>query len=101
MNSGARSRADAQRIADRMRFLRHEFQDAELQGVLELTPEQLGRFNEWSRATLAGLAEQFDVDTTVSQARISWGMRIASTLGGFAICAAVVLFFNRYWGYLD
>jgi uncharacterized membrane protein len=28
-------------------------------------------------------------------------MRIASTLGGIAICAAVVLFFARYWGYLD
>jgi hypothetical protein len=54
MNSGARSRAEAQRIADRIRFLRHEFQDAEFQAVLELTPEQLGRFNEWSRATLAG-----------------------------------------------
>jgi uncharacterized membrane protein len=28
-------------------------------------------------------------------------MRIASTLGGIAICAAVVLFFMRYWGDLD
>ena len=28
-------------------------------------------------------------------------MRIASTLGGIAICAAVVLFFMRYWGFLD
>jgi uncharacterized membrane protein len=28
-------------------------------------------------------------------------MRIASTLGGIAICTAVVLFFMRYWGFLD
>jgi uncharacterized membrane protein len=28
-------------------------------------------------------------------------MRIASTFGGLAICAAVILFFARYWGYLD
>jgi len=28
-------------------------------------------------------------------------MRIASTLGGLAICAAVALFFARYWGYLE
>jgi uncharacterized membrane protein len=27
-------------------------------------------------------------------------MRIASTLGALAICAAIVLFFMRYWGYL-
>lgn len=53
------------------------------------------------REELAELARQFDVDTSVSQKRVSWGMRIASTLGGIAICAAVVLFFIRYWGYLD
>jgi uncharacterized membrane protein len=82
-------------------MLRDEFQDAEVQDVLKLTPEQLGRFDEWSRSRLADLAQQFDVDTTISQARISWGMRIASTLGGLAFCAAVVLFFNRFWGYLD
>jgi hypothetical protein len=29
------------------------------------------------------------------------GMRIASTLGGIAICAAVVPLFMRYWGYFD
>jgi hypothetical protein len=28
-------------------------------------------------------------------------MRIASTLGAIAICTAVVLFFLRFWGYLD
>ena len=27
-------------------------------------------------------------------------MRIVSTLGGLAICAAVALFFTRFWGYL-
>jgi uncharacterized membrane protein len=101
MNRGTRSRADAQRTADRIRLLREEFQDAELQSVLELTPLQIARFEEWSRAALAGLAEQFDVDTTASEARISWGMKIASTLGGLAICAAMVLFFIRYWGYLE
>ncbi len=50
---------------------------------------------------LATLAQQFDVDTTVSQKRVSWGMRIASTLGGLAICAAVVLFFAALLGLPD
>jgi uncharacterized membrane protein len=52
-------------------------------------------------AQLAALADQFDVDTTASQKQVSWGMRIASTLGGLAISAAVVMFFTRYWGYFD
>jgi uncharacterized membrane protein len=80
--------------------LRQELATPELQQVLALTPDQRSRFDDWSRAQLAELAQQFDVDTSASQKRVSWGMRIASTLGGIAICAAVVLFFMRYWGYL-
>ena len=94
------SRTEAQQSADRIRLLRQELATPELQRVLDLSPEQQRRFDEWSRAQLAQLAERFDVDTSVSQKRASWGMRIASTLGGIAICAALVLFFVRYWGYL-
>ena len=91
----------AQESADRIRQLRQALSTPELHQVLALTPDQQNRFDEWSRARLTELAQQFDVDTSASQKRISWGMRIASTLGGIAICAAVVLFFARYWGYLD
>jgi uncharacterized membrane protein len=95
------SRVEAQQTADRIRALREQLQDPELQDVLALTPEQRSRFDTWSRAKLDELTRQYDVDTTVSQKHISWGMRIASTLGGLAICAALLLFFARYWGYLD
>jgi uncharacterized membrane protein len=94
-------RAGAQQTADRIRILREELASEVIQSVLALTPEQQQRFDTWSRATLADLAQQFDVDTSVSQKRVSWGMRIASTLGGLAFCAAIVLFFIRYWGYLS
>jgi len=97
----AGDRTVAQRAADRIRTLRQELADGEVEAVLALTPDQRSRFEEWSSARLATLAERFDVDTTASQKRVSWGMRIASTLGGIAICAAVVTFFMRYWGYLD
>ncbi len=93
--------AAAQRKADRIRALREEISGAELRDVLQLTTEQLARFDEWSRIGLQDLERQFDVDTTSSQRRVSWGMRIAATLGGFALCAALVLFFLRYWGYLE
>jgi uncharacterized membrane protein len=97
----AAGQRQAQESAERIRRLREELARPELQQVLELTPDQQSRFDDWSREQLSELARQFDVDTSVSQKRVSWGMRIASTLGGIAICAAVVLFFMRYWGYLD
>ncbi len=94
-------RVGPQQAADRIHILRQELAREELQAVLALTPDQSTRFEEWSRERLAALAHQFDVDITVSQKRVSWGMRIASTLGGLAMCAAVFLFFLRYWGYLN
>jgi hypothetical protein len=100
-HSEAIDKADAQQAADRIRIVREELTSKELESVLALTPQQRERFDEWARAKLANLTEHFDVDTTASQKKVSWGMRIASTLGGIAICAAIVLFFMRYWGYLD
>ncbi|HWB87285.1 MAG TPA: DUF2157 domain-containing protein [Bryobacteraceae bacterium] len=94
-------RVTAQQEADRLRMLRRELTSEELQAVLLLTPEQRSRFEEWSRTRLAALAQQFDVDTTASRKRVSWAMRIASTLGALALCASVVLLFTRYWGYLN
>ena len=91
---------EAQSQADRIRILREELAALEGSGVLTLNPEQRLAFDRWSESTLQRLAARFDVDTTASQKNLSWGMRIASTLGGLALCAAVVLFFNRYWGYL-
>lgn len=92
---------EAQQRADGIAHLRQELGKPELQQVLALTPEQQSRFEEWAGTQLALLARQFDVDTSSSQKRVSWGMRIAATLGAIAICAAIVLFFMRYWGYLD
>ena len=100
MPSGSGSRSDAQRDADRIRQLRDGLDDLARQGVLELTPDQRARFDQWAAARLSELSAQYDVDTTTSQKRVSWGLRIVSTLGGIAICAALLLFFARFWGYL-
>jgi FtsZ-binding cell division protein ZapB len=62
----------AQQAADRIRLLRQELETEELKEVLALTPEQKGRFDDWSRMRLAELARQFDVDTSASQKRVSW-----------------------------
>jgi hypothetical protein len=100
MDPGSVSRSEAQRLAGRIRPLREGFALLEREGVLTLTPDQRTRFEEWAARTLAALASRFDVDTSDAQTRLSWGLRIASTLGAIALCAALVLFFQRFWGYL-
>jgi uncharacterized membrane protein len=89
---------DAQRRADRIRGFREELAALESERAISLTEEQSRLLNEHLDRTLERLAREYDVDTTESQKRISWGMRIASTLGGAALCAALVLFFLRIWG---
>jgi uncharacterized membrane protein len=101
MSRGPRNQSEAQREADRIRVFRAELDELERESVLVLTPEQRTRYDDWSRAKLDELARTYDVDTSASEKRVSWGLRIASTLGGFALCAALVLFFQHFWGDLD
>jgi uncharacterized membrane protein len=88
-----------QQRADRLRTFQRELAELEREGVIELTPEQRARLDAHIEKTMAVLASQFDVDTTESQRQISLGMKIASALGGIALCAAVILFLARYMGY--
>lgn len=94
----AKSPYEAQLAADRIRLLRQELSSPELQRILDLTSEQQRRFDEWTQAQIAELARNFDVNGSVSQKRMPRGKRIASTLGGIALCAAVVLFLMLHWG---
>ena len=87
-----------QERADRLRIFRSELDELEGRKVLELTAEQRAGVDAHIGRTLSELASQYDVDTSEPERRISWGMRIASALGGLALCAAVALFFARYLG---
>ncbi len=91
---------EAQRRADRLRILREELRRLEQEGVLALSDDQRRAVERHTGEALESLAGRFDIDTTETQKRLSRGMRIASTVGGLAFCAAVVLFFYRYWGLL-
>lgn len=87
-----------QEQADRLRVFREELATLERERALELTEEQRAGLDAHIAKTLATLAASYDVDTTESQRHISLGMKIASALGGLALCVAVVLFFSRYLG---
>jgi hypothetical protein len=91
---------EAQKRAERISVFREELAKLEREGAFTLSAEQRNGVETHIQRTLAALAERFDVDITDSQKQISWGMRIASTLGGAALCVALVLFFLRFWGFL-
>ncbi|HYL38466.1 MAG TPA: DUF2157 domain-containing protein [Bryobacteraceae bacterium] len=91
-------RREAQQRADRLRIFRAELDELERQQVLVLTDEQRARLEPFLDKSLEQLAAQYDIDTTESQKQLSLGMRIVSALGGLALCAAVFLFFYRFWG---
>jgi uncharacterized membrane protein len=69
--------------------------------VLSLPEEARKRLSEHHSGVLARLQEQFDIDTTDSERQMSWGMRIASTLGALALAVAAYFFFYRFWGVIS
>jgi hypothetical protein len=94
------ARRQAQQRVDRIRAFREELSELERERGLELTPEQRAGLEAHHQRLLAELTTRFDVDATAAGKRISWGLRIASLLGGAAFCAALVLFLHRVWGTL-
>jgi hypothetical protein len=90
----------AQQRVDRIRAFREELSDLERERGLELTPEQRARLEAHLQTLLGELTSRFDLDATATGKRISWGMGIASLLGGAAFFAALVLFLHRIWGAL-
>jgi uncharacterized membrane protein len=97
----ASGKKEAQERVDRIHAFRRELEQLAGEGILVLSDEQRAQLDAHLNRTLAELATRFDVDISDSQKQISLAMRIASALGGLALCAAVVMFFYRYWGLLS
>jgi uncharacterized membrane protein len=97
---GMDARNKAQQRVDRIELFRSELAELEREGALNLTPDQRSRLDAHHSELLAGFQRRFGVDVTDSGKRVSWGMRIASLLGGAALIAALVLFLHRIWGNL-
>jgi uncharacterized membrane protein len=91
-------RSAAQRRVERIHAFQQQLEELIRDGVLSLSGEQRERLDSHLNKALAELAERFDVDVSESQKQISLGMRILSALGGLALCAALILFFYRFWG---
>lgn len=98
MKTNPSTKIKAQQRADRIRAFRDELEQVERDGALALTEQQQEGLRSYHTRVLGELQAEFDVDTTQSQKEMSWGMRIASTIGALALGAAVWFFFYRFWG---
>ncbi len=94
------TKREAQQRADRIHAFRAEVEALANEGVIDLGSDVRERVQAYHEKLLASFARRFDIDTTESERQVSIGMRAAAIVGAAALCAAVVLFFNRYWGVL-
>ncbi len=96
-----RNQQEAQKEVDRLLVFQDKLEELTRLGVFTLAPEQKGKIDTHIQATITELKSRFEVDTNFSAKRLSWGMRIATFLGGAALCAGVYFLFLRVWGYLS
>lgn len=92
------NRSEAQARANRIQAFRDELAELEREQALRLTLEQRATLDAHLDSTLERLRAAFDIDTTAGQSKLSWGMRIAATLGCLALCVALWMFFEAVWG---
>jgi len=91
-------RMEAQARVDRIRAYQEELAELESELGAVLDDAQRQRVARHQEQLLAELARQYDVATTTSGRQLALGLRFASFLGAIALCIAVVLFVQRFWG---
>ena len=74
-----------------------------LQGekVIDLSGSDQAAIASYHDRLLQDYAGRYDTDLTQSESQLSWGMRIASTLGAIAFALGVFLFFEHYWDFFS
>ena len=95
------TREEAQARVNRINAFRAELDELEQRGAISLTDEQRAQLHDYHRNLIATLSERFEVDRSRAESQLSLGLRIVSLLGAAACTAAVVLFFERFWGVLS
>jgi uncharacterized membrane protein len=87
-----------QHRVDRIRAFREELAETERELGPVIDPARRAELEQYHATTIDGLHRAFEVDASDTERQLSLGMRVVSLLGAFALCAAVFLFFYRYWG---
>jgi predicted membrane protein DUF2157 len=92
------NREQAQQRIDRIQAFQKEMATLKSEGIFEISQEDQNSVSRYHSRLIDEFSNQFDTDTTATEKKLSWGMRILTFLGGFALCASVFFFFYRFWG---
>lgn len=88
---------EAQDRSRRIFAFREELAALQHEKVIELSGSDQNAIAAHHDRLLADYAGRYDTDLSQSESQLSWGMRIASTLGAIAFALGVFLFFEYYW----
>ncbi len=92
------NREQAQQRIDRIHAFQKEMETLGSEGILEISEEDRNSVSQYHSRLVDDYSKQFDTDTTITEKKLSWGMRILTFLGGLALSASVFFFFYRFWG---
>lgn len=91
------TKREAQARIKRIFAFREELAALQNEKVIDLTPADQNAVAAYHDRLLVDYSSSYDTDLTRSESQLSWGMRIASTLGAIAFVLGVFLFFEYYW----
>ncbi len=92
------NREKAQQRIDQIQAFQQETRLLKSEGILDLPQEVQSAVSDYHSRLIDEFSKRFDTDSTVTEKKLSWGMRILTFLGGLALCASVFFFFYRFWG---
>jgi len=93
-----KSKADAQRRADQIRYFQAELALIERENILSLDGSQRAALARYHENLIAQLASTFDIDASKREKQLSLGMKISSFLGALGLAASVFFLFYQFWG---
>ena len=91
------SKQDAQKRVDQILAFRDELSALHADGAVQLSDTEQQAITAYHDRLLNEFSRKHDADLTTSEYQLSWGMRIASTLGAIAFTLGVFMFFEYYW----
>jgi uncharacterized membrane protein len=93
-----KSKADAQRRADQIRYFQAELEIIEQENIISLQDSQRSDITNYHENLIAQLSSDFDIDSSKREKQLSLGMKIASFLGALGLAASVFFLFYQFWG---
>lgn len=95
------NKREAQERIKRIFSFRDELSILQTENIIHLSNADQNAVTTYYDKLLEDYSSRYDTDLSKSESQLSWGMRIASTLGAIAFALGVFLFFEYYWDFFS